>query len=178
MILHRRWYKGKCHDYSNNNNYQCVFYLRHRRTCGALWSTHRPRSTCPSWECPYGNPCRNRSSPWPIYNPGHRFERVRPGRPWQRSVHRRVPITSHLSAQTIHSQCPFNTKSRQVEWRTALCLGRFHGQSSSTLLPHGPSRHLSFRTPFSHSHARAHNSRVRRTKKNPTLHTGLSVTWW
>lgn len=156
-----------------------VFYLRHLRTCGALWSTHRLRNTCLSSGCLYGSPSRSRSSLWPTYNPGHLFERVRPGRPWQRSVHRRVPITSHLTLThyllTIWG-C-FHTKSRQF-WVNK---GFMSWLISQTKFLHAAAP-WSLLTSLSHT--RTHTRRQtagfgeRRGKKKPhTPHTGPSVTW-
>ncbi len=67
---------------------------KHPRTCAGQWSRHHRRSTCPSSGSPSESPSRSRSWPWPGYNLCRLFARVRPGQPWPRSCHRKIPITS------------------------------------------------------------------------------------
>lgn len=90
---------GKWYEWST----QCILVTGtwcthpvHQQTCAGQWSRHHPRNTCLSSGSPCESPFRSRSSRWSGYNLCRQFVRVRPGQPWQRSCHRKVPITSPL----------------------------------------------------------------------------------
>lgn len=71
---------------------------KHRRFCAGLWSTRRPHSTSLSSGCPYGNPCRSRSSLSPGCSRGCLFEKVRRWQLWQ-PVDRRTARTTSPTHQ-------------------------------------------------------------------------------